>query len=84
MAREGSAAWYYEQAIRLRVLATKAVNPHIQAELLQAATRFRTLAAEAEAKAEKKRRARESLAAASSALGERTEAATQEIAAAKR
>jgi hypothetical protein len=68
MAREGTAAWYYEQAIRLRVLAAKATNPQIQFELLQAATRFRTLAAEAEANAKRKQLARESMLAASSAF----------------
>jgi hypothetical protein len=70
MAREGTAAWYYEQAIRLRVLATKASNPQIQFELFRAATRFRALAAEAEANAKKKRLTRESLVAASNAFDE--------------
>jgi hypothetical protein len=75
MTREGTAAWYYEQAIRLRVLAAKATNPQIQFELFQAATRFRTLAAEAEANAKRRQRARESQVAASSAFEVRSDAA---------
>jgi hypothetical protein len=78
MAKEGTAAWYYEQAIRLRVLATKAANPQIQFELMQAATRFRVLASDIEIGAEKKRRARQDMVAAAEP------AATADAAASKR
>lgn len=63
MAKEGTTAWYYEQAIRLRVLATKAPNPQVQFELMQAATRFRILASDIETEKERRRRAQGLMAA---------------------
>lgn len=64
MAKEGTTAWYYEQAIRMRVLAAKATNPQIQFELMQAATRFRILASDIEIEKERRRRAQSMMAAA--------------------
>ena len=64
MAKEGTTAWYYEQAIRMRVLAAKATNPQIQFELMQAATRFRILASDIETEKERRRRAQSMMAAA--------------------
>lgn len=64
MTKEGTTAWYYEQAIRLRVLAAKAPNPQVQFELMQAATRFRILASDIETEKERRRRAQGMMAAA--------------------
>lgn len=78
MAKEGTAGWYYGQAIRLRVRAAKATNPQIQFELLQAAARFRALAQDAEAKASKKRAAREGMAEAACAFEKMIETVTSD------
>jgi hypothetical protein len=47
---EGTAAWYREQASKLRELAAKAVDPEAQSEMLQTARRFDLLAEHADAR----------------------------------
>jgi len=40
MGKQGTPEWCYEEAARLRALAAKADDPHIQHDLKEAAARF--------------------------------------------